>query len=251
MVQLIEQHLSSKSINVLMGTEIDASKLTSSLTLFREVASFLDSETGARLHNFTDLKKSCDNIFAMIAKQGFFPCEQTQSYLESHMRHGLARTVITPSVAQTSLFEPPVILKTNHDEPPVTSVENKRSAEVISPLISQLQGYIDMRRNEWSFHYNFLGVVSFIYLIMDTFSGTDHFHKKSRDVKINAATKLQQLLDPTAPEPNTNLTDAEVAALKEGRLGVLVAGHGELESLIKNAPKKPIVEDSSAMRFGV
>lgn len=276
LIKIIESKLQSNpNLGQLMGA--DDVKLVSSLTLFREAASILASQEGIPSHNFKDLKDRCDNIFTMTSKQ---PCIQTLSFLESQIRHksksstsipvehqvSIKTTHEEPPVVRrkTTLFEPPVVpIQTTPkespvthatrtlDEPPVpiTPMEGMTSPEAVSPLVPQLEAYIDMRRNEWSFHYNFLGIVSFIYFIMDSITGTDHFHEKSRDVKINAATKLKQILDSTAPEPSTQLSHAEMAALKEGRLGELVAQHGNLEQLIQNAPQKQIMEDSSHLPF--
>ena len=284
-IKLIEEQLSEKPtlrLDQLMGG--DDVKLLSSLTLFRGAASFLNAQEGNPKHDFKDLENRCNHIFAMVAKHGSYPCMQTESYLEFHMQHAPKSSVLieppvsittTPDVRpKISLFDTPIVpiqppahkspvihAKPPHDESlvtppktildessipvPITPVEDTGRPVRLSPLISSLEGYIDMRSNEWSFHYNFLGIVSLIYLIMDTISGTDHFHEKSRGVKISAATKLKQILDPTAPELSAPLTHAEWAALQEGRLGGLVAEQGSLEQLIQNAPEKQIHEPSS------
>ncbi|MCL9683832.1 DUF1810 family protein [Legionella maioricensis] len=297
-IKIIESQLSSHPnlrLDQLMGQPDDL-KLLSSLTLFREAASFLDSQITNPKNDFKDLKIRCDHIFALVAKQHYYPCMQTESYLQSASRPSITikpQEIKTPPAKpsvvrpKTTFFEPPVIhtppipdvplvvhtlpipdknpvvpdntaldappvipIKTEQDEisAPLTPVEDTEP-EVLSPLIPSLEGYIEMRRNEWSFHYNFLGVMSLIYLIMDAISGSDHFHEKNRDVKISAATKLKQLLDPTAPQLNAPLTSVERAALSEGRLGGLVAEHGSLEQLIQNAPEKQIIEDNSIHPF--
>jgi uncharacterized protein (DUF1810 family) len=87
-VEIIEQQLiadPTKPLNKLMGSQVDADKLSSSLTLFREVASFLGSQEGKPKHDFNGLKNRCDNIFILIAKQNYYPCERTLSYLKPHL----------------------------------------------------------------------------------------------------------------------------------------------------------------------
>lgn len=80
--QLVLQQLEKTSITILMGGTIDAQKLTSSLTLFREAAAFLLSQ-GIKTHDFTRLIECCDQIFIKISNQGYFPCEQTRLFVQS------------------------------------------------------------------------------------------------------------------------------------------------------------------------
>ncbi len=224
-IKLIEEQLSSKPnlrLDQLMGE--DDVKLLSSLTLFRKAASFLNSQEENRKHDFKDLENRCNHIFTMVAKHNYYPCMQTESYLEFHMPRVPKSSVqseppnsikTTPDVRpKISLFDTPVVpiqpsprkspvrhTKSSQDKSLVTSpkkildkpstrvlitpVEDTELFQELSPLIPILERYIEMRRNEWSFHYNFLGIVSLIYLIMDSISGTDHFHEKSRDVIAN------------------------------------------------------------------
>jgi uncharacterized protein (DUF1810 family) len=119
-----------------------------------------------------------------------------------------------------------------------------------SPLIPHLKDYIEQRQNEWSFHYNFFGIVALTYFILDTILGTDHFNIKKSEVKISGATKLMQRLDPTFTGHIKSFTTAEKAALKEGRLGTLVDTYGGLEQLIKKAPLTPLEEtDQEEIHF--
>ncbi|KTD09077.1 hypothetical protein Lgra_2312 [Legionella gratiana] len=79
---LVLQQLEKTPISTLMGGTVDAQKLVSSLTLFREAASFLISQ-GNTTHDFIRLIACCDQIFIKIASQGYFPCEQTRLFVQS------------------------------------------------------------------------------------------------------------------------------------------------------------------------
>ncbi|KTC83603.1 DUF1810 family protein [Legionella cincinnatiensis] len=79
---LVLQQLEKIPIATLMGGTVDAQKLTSSLTLFRETAAFLLSQ-GNKTHDFIKLIECCDQIFIKILNQGYLPCEQTQLFVQS------------------------------------------------------------------------------------------------------------------------------------------------------------------------
>ncbi|MFI4955260.1 MAG: hypothetical protein ACHP9Y_05040, partial [Gammaproteobacteria bacterium] len=68
--------------------------------------------------------------------------------------------------------------------------------------------------------------------------GTNHFNNKSREVKINAAWKLQKIIQHTSEA--RELTFAEVSALtdKDSRLGKIVSEYGGLASITNNACKE-------------
>jgi uncharacterized protein (DUF1810 family) len=330
-VTQVEQHLKKGvSPTLLMGSDIDAMKLTSSLTLFREVASFLDSHDKEPKQNFNALKNRCDNIFTLLEKHNYYRCAHTLSYLQpmlaqqdnnnplTHVKNTCPAESVPTSPYKsnppthpknTSLYMPvqtsqdknaptghpkkstpdvlelpkkekstttvyrrkpkrdvpiliirnkkppkPLTKKTRKDEP--VSRENSLSkhslfrprpkpvnnSRTISTktkrLIANLEGYINDREKEWSFHFNFLGIMSALYYIQDLISGTDHFNSKHRKIKIDAATKLKQLIDPTADVEIKPLTMSERAALDEGRLGRLVNRYSGLDTLIINAAAK-------------
>ena len=44
----------------------------------------------------------------------------------------------------------------------------------------QLKHYKSERSKEWEYHYNFLGLVSIVYTIIDALTGSDHYNSKSR-----------------------------------------------------------------------
>ncbi|QLZ69866.1 hypothetical protein FOLKNPGA_02666 [Legionella sp. PC1000] len=75
--QLVEQQLKRKiPALILMNGDTDTKKLVSSLTLFREAASFLERQ-GDTSQDFAALAHCCDRILNETAKQGYFPCELT------------------------------------------------------------------------------------------------------------------------------------------------------------------------------
>ncbi|KTD64909.1 hypothetical protein Lsan_0902 [Legionella santicrucis] len=82
MTHLVLQQLAKTPITILMGGALDAQKLTSSLTLFRETAAFLLSQ-GTKTQDFKKLIECCDQIFIKISNQGYFPCEQTRLFVQS------------------------------------------------------------------------------------------------------------------------------------------------------------------------
>ena len=108
-------------------------------------------------------------------------------------------------------------------------------------LSNRLGAYSDKRGNEWgSFHFNFLGIVSFWYYILDGLTGSDHFNSKSREVKIKAAGLLQQHIF----GEKVAFSASEISALKEGRLGAIVNEYGGVDALLKS---KAIQEEDASI----
>ncbi|CEG58801.1 DUF1810 domain-containing protein [Legionella fallonii] len=243
MITLVEQQLSKKptaSLTHLMGGQVDANKLVSSLTLFRSAAAFLEAQPGRPQHDFKEIKERCDNIFSIIATQGYSPCPTTLTYLPSGLEPQKKKT----PVQRNTLFSTPT--------PPVqpTSIEAAAiRTQTSSPLLPYLKDYIQTRPNEWSYHYNFLGLVALTYFILDAVLGTDYFHIKNSEVKVHAATKLMHLLDPQYKGSIEPFTKAEQAALGEGRLGARVAEQGGLQHLIQNAPTHQFEEPDSEINL--
>jgi uncharacterized protein (DUF1810 family) len=233
MVHIINQQLSKKPplhLIQLMGAKVDAVKLVSSLTLFRGAAAYLELHQGESNHNFKDLKNVCDKIYTTIAKQHFSSCQSTLIHLPS----GLELQKINPSVdTQTIITYKPIDIST--PEHKKSKGNDTVRTSIRSPIIPKLEYYIQERTNEWSFHYNFLGIVALIYLIQDAVLGTNHFNSKSRDTKISSAIKLKHMLDPGFHGQIEALTIAEETALQEGRLGKLVDDHGGLQQLLTHA----------------
>ena len=96
-------------------------------------------------------------------------------------------------------------------------------------LQESLQNYINDRKKEWSFHYNFLNIVTLIYFFHDKILGTDYLNHKSRETKIKAAENIMN--------GNFPLNDAQKAAASEGRLGKLLSEFDGLEEIMKKAPE--------------
>ena len=229
LVKLVEQKLKTIPVETLMGGSVDAQKLVSSLTLFQAAAAFLSSANHRTQHNYAGLEQKCAQIFQILLNQGYSPCKATLGVLNKpgqniKYNNTHASVVLTP-------HEP-----SGHAKPRT------------STLIHELAEYKNIRKNEWEFHYNFLGVVSVLYFIQDSLFGTDHFNTKNREIKISAASKLEQILDPDQPKPEP-LNAADIKALKEGRLGALVSRHGSLNYLITHAPLKQNDDLSSENRL--
>jgi uncharacterized protein (DUF1810 family) len=82
-VQAIAERLiarSPSSLPVLMGSEIDAIKTVSSLTLFRAIAGQLVRADASR--TYEELARAADQVLALAKAQGYPPCERTLQWLE-------------------------------------------------------------------------------------------------------------------------------------------------------------------------
>lgn len=183
-----------KPIQTLMGG--DDKKLISSLTLFSCAASELIHENTRKEEDIYKLKVICDELLNTLKSE----CKKTLSLLNR------------PSIINSK--------KTNANSQSETNSIINEELMTIGGLIDELDQYIKTRENEWSYHYNFLGIVAIIYFIQDFFCGTDYFNVKSKQEKINAATHLKEYL--IAPNDKPNLTYTEIQSLKDGRLGHLV-----------------------------
>ena len=246
MVTLVEQHLKAGiPLETLMGSETDALKLVSSLTLFGEVASVLSSDEKELNKDFKTLKSSCDNIFTIIAQKGHYRCEKTLSYLKSALTH---KDRSTPQVQDKKANAGKPVTESNTISgssffPPKTKPINYLPIPKTYPLlIASLHLYIKKRKEEWSFHFNFLGIMSVLYFIQDLLTGTDHFNSKHSEIKISAATKLKQILGPSIVKEVKPFTESEKAAFEDGRLGKLVEKYGGLDKLLKHEHLSELVE---------
>lgn len=228
------------SVRSLMGSSIDAKKLMSSLTLFREAADYLANQKKPA-HDYRTLQKNCELILARAAEEKLVPCKDTLSLIKQEQI-----STELPMANASPLTSPPT-KKEERSSPVVTSP--KKEAPSHSALISDLDTYIKHRRNEWSYHYNFLGIIAVLYFIQDRICGTDHFNNKSREVKLSAASKLKDWLsEPHSESPH--FTGSERQALEEGRLGNLINTQGGLNSLLQNqAPSLAQAASNKPMKF--
>lgn len=87
-------------------------------------------------------------------------------------------------------------------------------------VIAQLKAYISERKSEWEYHYNFLNLVGFVYYFSDALFKTDYLNTKSREIKLNAATKCIQILQ---GDTEVKLTPSEKLALGDARLGKITS----------------------------
>lgn len=227
-------------LRTLMGSEIDAQKLMSSLTLFRATASFLEQQ-GDKSHDHIELITCCDQIFAQLQSQGYVPCKKTRQLIEPALANAQVKPLIIPTTVKTPEESKPQASPVAKPTPPTLinspKVTNPQPAQDYSKLSEALDAYIKKRKNEWSFHYNFLGLVSLIYCIQDAIMGTDHFNSKNREIKISAARNLKQAIDSNGTE-ETLFTHAEKNALADGRLGKIVAAYGTLEGIMEHIAKE-------------
>lgn len=237
LVKLIEQQLVRNPhllIDDLMGSSVDAGKLASSLTLFHGVALSLDAREPKQ--ELKDLKKSCTAILGIMTAQGYRPCPNTLVYLQNQ---SLRTPVNHPLPVGTNIARPhqrpPITLFEPRTPPIVIPVNTEDTPRVISPLTQKLAQFKKDRENEWAFHYNFLGVVAVVYFILDFIYGTDYFDSKSREIKLSAATKLMDKIDPEKMEQTLLFSPEEEHALNDGRLGKIVAEEGGLEYILQNA----------------
>lgn len=76
-----EQLRKGTAVDVLMGSDIDAKKLVSSLTLFRHVARSLHGRKGS--DEYAALARAADDVLAVAAAQGYPPCAYTLGRLRS------------------------------------------------------------------------------------------------------------------------------------------------------------------------
>jgi uncharacterized protein (DUF1810 family) len=238
MVQLVEQQLQRIPLVTLMGGDTDAKKLMSSLTLFRQATSHLNSLQGKNNHDIKDLEQRCTHILKISANQNYQPCHKTLSILSHSAKPSAPQKTGTPEVPGSFFKEK----KTPTDKAQVNTPRPNSS------IIKELTRYQNIRKNEWGFHYNFLGIISALYFIQDMLSGTDHFNSKSREIKISAASKLEQLMTPSHAGPIT-FSESEKKALKDGRLGAIVSKHGGLEQLMNASSMKQANPASSSTDF--
>lgn len=198
-------------VEILMGGEIDAKKLASSMTLF---------SLAAAAHGKPELAVLCNDILGKIKTQGYPPSKKTSDKITAQIEAKRA--------AQPLFF---------NNKQPEKKTSHAPHYHDYSALSKALGEYVDTRKKEWSFHYNFLGFVALIYLIQDAVMGTEHFNSKNREIKTSAAKKLKEAID--NPGTKVILSNSEKNALMDGRLGEAVAKHGTLDDVLQNLEKEP------------
>ncbi|MBA2652498.1 MAG: DUF1810 family protein [Tatlockia sp.] len=193
----------------LMGSP-DDKKLISSVTLFEQAALANQND---KSQDYLGLATCCQLI---ISKLGNQKCHSTLNATGSLI------TNQPPEMStKSSIF---------HSNP-VKKVEHRPAVHPeLCKLSKNLGIYVRERETQWSFHYNFLGLMSAIYWLIDALSGSDFFNNKSKDIKINAAITLKQNIDNDG-EPFTHLTTAQREALTHDSLGKLLAPYGGLDKI--------------------
>ncbi|MBA2711838.1 MAG: DUF1810 family protein [Tatlockia sp.] len=197
----------------LMGSSVDTSKLLASLTLFRTATRFLLYQGHLNL-GYAKLIEDCDKIFNLVGKKGYSPCKTTLTFLKPYIEY-----FKKPTPKKRSFFN-------------IKPVEEGKQQE-LSSLSFELANYIVERNKEWSFHYNFLGIMSLMYWLVDLIGDSDYFNNKSKEIKINAATILKENID-NKGNPYRPFLPAEKEALRNDRLGDLVNLYGGIDEIEKN-----------------
>ncbi|KGP63366.1 hypothetical protein EP47_10935 [Legionella norrlandica] len=223
LLQLTEKKLKTIPLYHLMGGSPDDLKYISSLTLFRAASKYLSSNEEDTQHNYKKLYETCNRIFEQIAYQGYSPCPKTESFIKNELNSRKKKEQSDQHIPlpQNSFFPP-----------------SQEKINTPHPILNELTQYMSERRNEWGYHYNFLGLMAVVYFIQDLILGTDHFNSKAREIKLCAAGKLHKILDPQCHE-QCRLSSSERNALLDGRLGTIVKRHGGLEKILATAPNKP------------
>jgi uncharacterized protein (DUF1810 family) len=201
---ILKQLESGTALLKLMGSPIDANKLASSLTLFRAAAVQLARQEDST-QDYAKLVKHCDKIFKLIENECYFPCMSTLNAIKLKQ----------PEKNRSFFAKEPL--------KPISQQE-------LSGLSNKLASYISERENEWSFHYNFLGVMSLIYWLFDLLGKSDYYNNKSKEIKLSAAKTLKENIDNNGA-PYKPLAPAEKEALSHGRLGALVSSYGGLDKI--------------------
>lgn len=224
LVKLTEEKLENTPLANLMGGYPDDLKFISSLTLFQSASKYLSSKEKDFQREYNDLYETCARVFEQIAQQGYTPCQQTELFIERELRshNTKLKTEQRISAPKITVFSP---------------MQDK--SKLVHPIYNELTQYMNERKNEWNYHYNFLGIAAVLYFIQDLIFGTDHFNSKAREVKLSAASKLQKILDPKCHE-QCALDQSEKNALADGRLGNIVNKHGGLDKILATAPEKPV-----------
>lgn len=209
----------------LMGGHPDDYKFISSLTLFHQASQRLIGED-IKYHRLNQL---CQDVFDIVERQGYGPCQTTLAEVKKNS--------MISKVKRKSLHED----NSHFFQKPKSKLINDTKQS--SDLRINLEHYILQRQKEWDYHFNFMGIVSFIYLIQDFFLGTKYYDSKNKEVKIRAAEKIRNGLENGLSL--SNITSVEKNALNDGRLGSLINAHGGLEHIVsvhceqipKNTPK--------------
>lgn len=163
------------SAKTLMGTEIDAQKLKRSVTLFNMALAKLMADENDSKPSYQKLQTHCMEVLDKLGGA----CSETIAFITA----------------------------------PTTDI--LASTEKDEPLMAALKLYIKTRGDEWTYHYNFLGLVALFYWLKDVLTCSNDLKVKSKEIKISAAMKVLRKLD-------SQLTLDEQAALNEGRLSKIM-----------------------------
>ncbi|WP_078061490.1 DUF1810 family protein [Legionella saoudiensis] len=205
---VLEQLTDGIPVSRLMGSSIDVHKLSSSLTLFREAATFLVKQQDSD-QNYERLVNCCEQLLTILE-----PCKKTLAAIHKRSPANLrgSATIDNSAVFNKTIVSP---------------------IDDYSALSQSLSDYIEARNKEWSFHYNFLGIMSVVYWLNDAIWGTNYFNTKSREIKVSAATHLKKMIDHKDYD-SIILSEAEETALRNGTLGDLINSHGGLDTIMQS-----------------
>ncbi|WP_058532829.1 DUF1810 family protein, partial [Legionella saoudiensis] len=147
---VLEQLTYGIPVSRLMGSSIDVHKLSSSLTLFRAAATFLVKQQNSHL-NYERLVNCCDQLLTMLE-----PCKTTLAAIHKSSPANLRGSA---TIDHSAVFNKTI------ERPPFSPIDD------YSALSQSLSDYIEARNKEWSFHYNFLGIMSVVYWLNDAIWG--------------------------------------------------------------------------------
>lgn len=108
-------------VRTLMGGDIDARKLASSMTLFRLTASFM-AKQGMNKEEYSALEECCDKILAKIKIQGYSPCKRTLELVEPELKEKLQK-------------EAKKELKHKAEQPVSLVIDKRKSSEPPKPVL--------------------------------------------------------------------------------------------------------------------
>lgn len=130
----------------------------------------------------------------------------------------------TSTDTDTELTDTTSTIETDYDE--------KKEKRKI--FMKSLYDYRAVREwNEWEFMFNFLCFKSFFFFFTDCFRGTDYYKSKSRELKLSAVNNLVKIMEGRM----VVLSHTEICALKDGRLGKIIASYdGGLDQILRDHP---------------
>ena len=155
------------------------------------------------------------------------------------LSHKVAMDAHQPVRRSPARTYPPRFVTSNGDDvlpkTTVTHAHHVSSNNNQSTLLANLKAYRNLRANEWNYPSGFLSILSVVYFILDSLTGSNHFSSKQCKAKLDAADKLIEKIEGNS---DVEFSSTDKCALQDGRLGKIVKDHCEqsncdIESLTK------------------